>query len=162
MKKLNLCIYSIGILLLITSCARTEIIQLARNQAIISTSAAPVCGEQGALRVARQMAAVATLRQGYERFFLDGVGVDSNVQIHQVPGSYSYTTGTVNVYGNTGYGTFQTYTPNTTIVTGRNHAQMQVFMVNRGDPNYENALDARQVLGSEWEEKVANGISTCK
>ena len=146
----------------ITACARTEIIPTARNQAVISTSAAPVCGTDGALRVANQMAAVATLRQGYERFFLSDVGTDSTVQIHQVQGSTSYTTGTVNVVGKTAYGNFQTYTPPTTVVSGRNFAQMQVFMLNRGDPNYQDALDARLVLGPDWQEKVADGIQTCR
>lgn len=146
----------------LTACARTEIIPTAKNQAVVSTSAAPVCGTDGALRVANQMAAVATLRQGYERFFLSGVGTDSNVQVHQVPGSTSYTTGTVNVVGETAYGNFQTYTPPTTVVSGRHSAQMQVFMMNRDDPGYQNALDARQVLGSDWQEKVADGIQTCR
>ena len=146
----------------ITACARTEIIPTAKNQAVISTSAAPVCGTEGALRVANQMAAVATLRQGYERFFLSGVGTDSNVQVYQVPGSTSYTTGTVNIVGNSAYGSFQTYTPPTTVVSGRNYAEMQVYMVNRGDPGYQNALDARRVLGPDWQEKVADGIQTCR
>ena len=146
----------------LTACAQTEIIQTAKNQAVVSTSAAPVCGTDGALRVANQMAAVATLRQGYERFSLSGVGTDSNVQVHHVPGSTSYTTGTVNIAGETAYGDFQTYTPPTTVVSGRNSAQMQVFMMNRGDPGYENALDARQALGPNWQEKVADGILTCR
>ena len=102
----------------LTACARTEIIPTAKNQAVVSTSAAPICGTDGALRVANQMAAVATLRQGYERFLLSGVGTDSNVQVYQVPGSTSYTTGTVNIVGETASGSFQTYTPPTTLDTG--------------------------------------------
>ena len=146
----------------LTACARTEIIQTAKNQAVVSTSADPACGTAGALRVANKMAAVATLRHGYERFYLSGVGTDSNVQVHQVPGQNSYTTGTVNVVGRTTYGNFQTYTPATTVVTGRNSALMQVFMMNKGDPSYQNALDARRVLGPNWQKKVADGISTCR
>lgn len=153
---------ALAVVLGLTACARTEIIPTARNQAVVSTNAAPVCGTDGALRVANQMAAVATLRQGYERFYLSAVGTDSNVQVHQVPGSTSYTTGTVNVVGDTAYGNFQTYTPPTTVVSGRNYAQMQVSMLNRGDRGYQNALDAKQVLGPDWREKVANGIRTCR
>ena len=126
----------------LTACAQTEIIQTAKNQAVVSTSAGPVCGTAGALRVANQMAAVATLRQGYERFSLSGVGTDSNVQVHQFPGS--------------------TYTPPTTVVTGRNSAQMQVFMMNTGDSGYQNALDAKRVLGPNWQKKVADGITACR
>ena len=155
-------IAALSVMLGLTACARTEIIQTARNQAVVSTSAAPACGIDGALRVANQMAAVATLRQGYERFSLNGVGTDSNVQVRQVPGWNSYTTGTVNIVGRTAYGNFQTYTPPTTVVSGRNSAQMQVVMLNRSDPGYQNALDARQVLGPNWQKKVADGISTCR
>lgn len=155
-------IAALAVVFVLAACARTEIIPTARNQAVVSTSAAPVCGTDGALRVANQMAAVATLRQGYERFFLSEVGTDSNVQVYQVPGSTSYTTGTVNIVGNSAYGSFQTYTPPTTVVSGRNYAQMQVYMVNRGDPGYQNALDARRVLGPDWQEKVADGIQTCR
>ena len=70
------------------------------------------------------MAAVATLRQGYERFLLGGVGTHSDVN-------------------------------------GRNRAQMEVLMLKRGDPDYHMAMDAKQVLGADWQEKVADGIKTC-
>ena len=140
---------TICLLLGIISCASTEVVQVSRNQAVISTSAAPVCGTEGALRVAQKMAAVATLRRGYERFILSGVGSYSNVQINRVPSSYS--TGTVKVYGNSGFGRFQTYTPTRTEISGRNHAEMQVLMLNQGDSGYQNALDAKKTY---W---VANG-----
>ena len=149
-------------LIVLAACARTEIVRTANNQAVVSTSAAPICGTDGALRVANQMAAVATLRQGYERFLLSGVGTDSNVQVFQVPGSTSYTTGTVNTVRGSSYGSFQTHTPSTTVVTGRNSAQMNVFMMNKGDPRFETGLDARQVLGEKWQEKVSEGIRTCR
>ena len=152
---------TICLLLGIISCASTEVVQVSRNQAVISTSAAPVCGTEGALKVAQKMAAVATLRQGYKRFILSGVGSYSNVQINRVPSSYSYTTGTVNVYGNSGFGNFQTYTPTRTQISGRNHAEMQVLMLNQEDSGYQNALDAKEVLGSEWKKIVEKGIWNC-
>ena len=160
-KNFILSIVTMSLILGIISCASTEIVQVARNQAIISTTAAPVCGTDGALRVAQKMAAVATLRRGYERFLLSGVGSHSNVEVKTVPGSYSYTTGTVNTIGNTTFGSFQTYTPSETEITGKNHAEMHVLMLNRGDAGYSSALDAKEVLGSEWKKIVEKGVSTC-
>lgn len=157
----HLLLVLVGILA-VSACARTEITQTAKNQAVISTSAAPACGEQGALRVANEMAAVATLRQGYERFLLGGVGSSNDVRVTQLPGSHSYTSGNIHTYGNTAYGNFQTYTPTTTIVSGRNRAQMQVYMLNPGDQGYDNALDAKELLGADWQKKVEKGISSCK
>ncbi len=84
------------------------------------------------------------------------------MQVHQVPGSNSYTTGTVNTVGRTAHGNFRTYTPPITVVTGRNSAQMQVFMMNTGDSGYQNALDAKRVLGLNWQKKVTDGITTCR
>jgi hypothetical protein len=34
-------------------------------------------------------------------------------------------------------------------------------MFKNGQPGAENALDARQMLGPEWKEIVANGVHTC-
>ena len=161
-KRFILTAVTMSLILGVISCASTEVVQLARNQAVISTTAAPVCGTDGALRVAQKMAAVATLRRGYERFILSGVGSHSNVQVKTVPGSYSYTTGTVNTLGNTTFGSFQTYTPSKTEVTGKNHAEMHVLMLNWGDAGYSNALDAKEVLGSEWKKMVEKGVLTCQ
>ena len=160
-KKHIVPVAAVVVILGLVACARTEIVPTSKNQAVISTSAPPVCGTDGALRVAYQMAAVATLRQGYERFSLSDVGTDSNVQVHTIPGSTSYTTGTVSAVGGIAVGNFQTYTPPTTIITGRNSAQMQVFMMNSEDPGYQNALDAKHVLGPDWQEKVVDGIERC-
>jgi hypothetical protein len=34
-------------------------------------------------------------------------------------------------------------------------------MFNEGDAGYENALDARTILGPEWQKVVAEGVNTC-
>ena len=143
-----------------SGCTRNSIVQTAQNQALISTSAAPVCGTDGAMRVAGEMAAVATLRQGYARYIIGDASSDSNVQLVQIQ-SGSNTTGTINTFGNTSYGNFQTTYNSTPMFTGRNNAQLLVFMFNVGEPGFEQALDAKTILGSDWEEKVLNGITTC-
>lgn len=143
-----------------SGCTKNTILQTAQNQALISTSAAPVCGTTGAMRVAGEMAAVATLRQGYTRFIIGDASSDSNVQMVQIQ-SGSYTTGTVNTFGNTSYGNFQTSYNTMPMFIGRHNTQLLVFMFNPGEPGFDQALDAKITLGEDWEEKVINGITTC-
>lgn len=112
------------------------------------------------MRVAGQMAAVATIRQGFERFVIAGAQSDSNVRTAYIPNSTT-TTGTVTTYGNTSYGTFNTTPAFTPILLGRNKADLGVVMFNQGDPGYENALDARQILGVDWAKIAKDGVSTC-
>jgi len=137
-------------------CATSEIIQTSRNEVMISTSAAPACGKQGALRVAQQMAAVATLRNGFKRFLIGVAGASSDINV--VQGS-STTTGTFTTVGGTTYGNMQT--TSYPIYFGSHDAQLRVLMLNPGDDGYENALDAKQALGPEWTKKVDKGIQTC-
>lgn len=149
--------------LLLTACARTEVVDLSRNQVLVSTRAAPACGEAGALRVANQMAAVAALRRGYDRFLILDAASDSNVRVSQAPGSTAYTTGTVTTTGRkTSTGSFRTYTPPQTVVTGRNAAAMRVLLLNPGEEGYLQGLDARTTLGPEWQAMVDDGVSTCQ
>jgi hypothetical protein len=60
------------IALALAGCASSQAIRTSANTMFISTSAAPVCGGQGALRVAQQQAAIATLRAGYDRYIITG------------------------------------------------------------------------------------------
>jgi hypothetical protein len=147
---------------LVSACARTNATLVSRNQVLISTSAAPACGRAGAARVASQMAAVETLRNGYSRFIIQQSGSASNVQVVQRPPTGAFTTGTFNTFGGTTHGTAQTtFTGGGPMIFGAHDADLMVLMLNPGDPNYANGVDARQVLGSNWEELVAKGIRTC-
>jgi hypothetical protein len=47
-------------------CASSSVMRYTSDTVAINTSAAPVCGEAGAQRVAIQRAAVETIRQGYD------------------------------------------------------------------------------------------------
>jgi len=139
------------------ACARSEIIQTSRNQAMIATTAAPVCGTAGAYRVSQQMAAVATIRQGFKRFLLSGAGSSSNIGVIQGP---STTTGTITTVGGTSF--VNANTSSTPIVFGGHSAQLMVTMLNPGDPGYEDGLDPKKILGPKWEKKVEQGIKTCR
>jgi hypothetical protein len=108
------------------------------------------------------MAAVETLRNGYARFIIQGSGGASNVQVVQTAPTGAYTTGTFNTFGGTTYGRSQTtFTGGGPMVFGTHDTDLLVLMLNPSDPNYANGVDAKQVLGTNWEELVAKGIRTC-
>jgi hypothetical protein len=73
------------------------------------------------------MAAVETLRRGYQRYVIGATHARNEFSVDRV-------------------------TPAT---------EMHVVMLNPGDQGYENGLDAKSMLGEDWEKKVENGISTC-
>ena len=152
------CLISISL----AACASSSVTQLSRNTAVISTSAAPVCRTSGAASVANQMAAVATLRAGYDRFIVGGFGTTNNTHVVSTGPTYATTTGTFNRFGNTAYGTANTtFGGQSTVVTGSNDAEMQILMLAPGDAGYQQGIDARATLGPDWQKKVQDGINNC-
>jgi hypothetical protein len=65
--------------------------QVSKNEVMLTTSAAPICGATGSEEVAQQMAAVETLRRGYERCLIGGVGSQNNVRVVQTGPTYANT-----------------------------------------------------------------------
>lgn len=148
--------------LLTAGCTSTSVMPVAQNQFMLSTSAAPVCGASGAQKVASKMAAVETVKQGFERYAILGAQNQNNVSIVNTAPTGAMTTGTMNTYGSTTTGTFNTtYVGGGPIVTGSRDAQLSVMMFNPGDRGYSNALDAKQQLGDNWRELVETGVTTC-
>ncbi|QYK43168.1 MAG: hypothetical protein KF887_08750 [Paracoccaceae bacterium] len=147
---------------LLSSCASTSVTPVARNQIIINTSAAPVCGSSGAQGVAARMAAVETIRRGFERFVIVGAQSANNVGVIQRSPTYATTTGTLQNYGNTTYGNATTtFGGGGPMIYGSHDAALGVVMLNRADPGYSNGVDAKGVLGPKWQEMVEKGITTC-
>ena len=129
---------------------------------MVSTSAAPICHTTGASNVGQQMAAITTIKQGFSRFIILGYGAQDNTRLVTTGPTYATTTANVNTFGNTAYGTATTqFGGQQTFVTGRNDAQFQIVMLNAGDQGYEQGLDAKQILGADWEKKVAQGVNNC-
>lgn len=146
----------------LAACARTSVMQVSHNEVMLTTSAAPVCGTTGSQQVAQQMAAVETLRRGFERYLIGGVGTQNNVGVIQTGPTYSNTYGSATVSGNTAYGQSTTYYGGQqTIVYGSHDTAMRVLMLKAGDTGYDRGVDAKMVLGADWQEKVTNGINTC-
>lgn len=146
----------------LSGCAGAHATRTSANTAVIDAGAAPACGAQGAARVAVKSAAVETIRAGYDRYIITGAMSQDNTRVVQAPGTY-WTNGTVTSYGG-GYGTFQgttTYVPGARHTVGSHDRSLGVVMFRKGDPGFEQAIDARQALGPDWEEAIKNGVHTC-
>ena len=108
------------------------------------------------------MAAVETIRRGFQRYIIVGASSSNNVNVVSTGPTYARTNATFNTFGNTTYGTgTTTYGGNTPIFVGSNDADLAVMMLNPGDKGFSQAVDARDTLGDKWEELVAKGIRTC-
>lgn len=145
----------------LAGCAGGNAMRTSANTVMVQASAAPVCGPEGAARVAAQTAAIETIRSGYTRYVINGGDAQNNVRAYALPGQ-TYHQGNVRVAGAHGfYSGTSTYVPGPVIVAGRHNQNLYVTMFRPGDPGYENALDARSTLGPEWQERVRNGVRTC-
>lgn len=146
----------------LAGCASTSVTPVAKNKIIIDTSAAPVCGSTGAQKIAVSMAAVETLRRGYQRFYIAGSDQANNVGVYRTGPTNAMTTSTYRGYGNTVYGnSYTTYGGGTTMVYGTHDASLAVLMINPGEPGFANAVDAKEVLGEDWQKLVEKGVSSC-
>jgi len=143
-------------------CASTSVTPVAKNQIVISTSAAPACGRSGAAKVASKMAAVETIRRGYQRYIIAGADAQNNVRVLQTGPTYATTYSNASVYGNTAYGNSTTlFGGQQTILTGTNDAALAVVMFNPGEAGFDRAIDAKAELGTNWQELATKGIKTC-
>ena len=148
--------------LVLTGCASTSVMQVSKNEILMTTAAAPICGPTGSQRVAQEMAAVETLRRGYSRYLIMGAGSQNNVSVTQTGPTYSQTYGSATVTGNTVSGSSSTYYGGQqTIYSGSHDTAIRLMMLNPGDRGFEQGVDARMILGADWEKKVADGINTC-
>jgi len=138
-------------------CARSEAVRTSANTMIIQTGAAPVCGGAGALKVSQQLAAIETIKAGYDRYIITAGQAQNNVSATQLPGSYNTTA----IYGGGFYRGQTTYQPGPTIIAGSHDQGLAVVMFREGDPGAQQAISAREILGPEWRDKVQTGIHTC-
>lgn len=148
----------IGALAALAGCTSSETIQTSRDTALVQTSAAPICGGNGAARTAYKQAAIATIKAGYDSFIIMGGAASNNVRTVQMPGTY-HTYGSMNSYG--GFSADTTYSPGAVITAGSHDQSFQVKMFRRGQPGASDAIDAKNVLGKDWQKTVTNGIHTC-
>lgn len=124
--------------LILAACVETAVQPLTQSSFKIATEAEDMCGAKGTREIAFKTAAIEVIKRGGDRFIVVGDQSRSTVD-----GGFF-----------TGYGGFDTY--------GANMQDMVIQIVGKGDPNYSNALSARQTLGPNWQEIVAKGSpDTC-
>lgn len=141
---------------------------LANDTVQVTTEAAPVCGRAGAQKVALTTAAIETIKRDYDRFVVVGGGYQNNVGVVGTTPLVSNSTGNFSAYG---YGnTIQGYGSGTTttyggqpIIGGSRDQALVVKMFHADDANAGNAVDARSILGPDWQKIVAKGApKTCE
>lgn len=152
---------------LLAGCASSSVMDLDSNTIQVSTSAAPACGAQGAQQVAVQRAAIETLKRGYDRYAVMGAGAANNVGVvgYTPLTANTYGSGSVSAYGNNAYLSGQSttyYSGGQPIIGGSYDQQITIRMFRSSDPGAESAIDARRVLGPDWQEKLSKGMNgTC-
>ena len=120
----------------VSGCASTDVQPLTASSFAISTTAAPACGGSGARKVANQAAAIEVIKRGGDRFVFVSQNADSQVSgVNLDP-----------------YAGLQVYRSN--------NQDLVVQMISRGQPGYNNSLSARQTLGPDWKNVVAQGVPT--
>lgn len=158
MKPIN--IFAVFMSVALTSCAGASGVRMSEREILVQSSAAPICGGQGAMKVAQTQAAIETIRAGYDRYVITGAASANNVRSHVVPGS-SNTYGTANVYGNSAtFNSTTTYSP-TVVTTGRHEQSFAIRLFKEGEPGASGAISARSILGPKWAEKAKSGVITC-
>jgi hypothetical protein len=116
----------------------------------------------GAKEVAAKMAAVETIRRGYDRYIILGADAESSVSSHQSGPTYAMTNSTYRGYGNSIYGSSTTqFGGSYTVYTGSNDAALEVLLLNKGEQYYGEGIDAKATLGADWQKLVDDGVMTC-
>ncbi len=128
------------------ACARTSTIPLAQDTFQITARAAPICGAEGAERLAVRQAAVEVIRRGYDRYVILKGQSQSSV-VGSTPVVVQGTYGGAVAYGGTPL-----------IAHGQG---LVVKMLRDGDPAASNALSAHAVLGPNWQEIASKTTLTC-
>jgi hypothetical protein len=132
-------IFSILASAALAGCASSAAVPLSADTVQITASAAPICGGTGAANVASKAAASETLRHGFDKYIIMGSQAQNNVS-------------TAYVWNQYGGGP---------VLSGSHDHGLIVKMFKDGDPNGANALSARDVLGSKWQEIIQNPTLTC-
>ncbi len=133
----------------VVGCAKTDAIPLSANEVQILVDAAPACGATGAQRLAATVAAVETVRRGFDRFVVTAVNGKSLASaIWTSPSATTDVSSKVTVSSG-GWAS----------ISRRHQNTMRIRMTRRGDRGAERAIDARAHLGPKWRETVKDGAS---
>ncbi|MFD1343572.1 hypothetical protein [Litorisediminicola beolgyonensis] len=155
-------LFALGCALILGACASSSVVPVSKTEFMLQASAAPACGASKTAEFAASMAAIETLRSGYDGFVILGGEAQNNVRVIQRAPTYATTTSTYNVYGSSVYGESRTtYGGGGPVISGSHDQSLFVRMFRRGDAGFAGAVDARAMLGADWRELVENGRATC-
>lgn len=121
------------VLMQLAGCAETAVQPMSKDTFKVATHAAPACGPTGARNLAFKAAAIEVVRKGGDKFIIVNDSSDSGLQGDFFTGMYT------------------------------NFSQgMVVRMIPERSPEASNALSARETLGANWQEVIAEGVpNTC-
>jgi len=140
----------------LSGCVSTSVTPFAADTVQINTSADPVCGGEGAQKVAMTDAAIATINSGYDSFIILGAQAQNNVRV------VGYTPVEAHTQSNSDGTSYTTVSGGQPIVGGTHDHSVVVKMFHAADPNAANAIPARGYLGADWQQIVAKGFpQTC-
>ena len=148
-------------------CASSSVLDVASDTIQVSTSAAPVCGQSGAQAVAAQRAAIETLKRGFDSYVITDGKAENNVRVvgHTPVSANTQTNGTINGYGN--YATYNgqsntTFSGGMPIIGGHHEQALMIHMFHQGEVGSDRAIDARRVLGPNWQKLMkSSAMGTC-
>ncbi|SPF75191.1 hypothetical protein ALP8811_00176 [Aliiroseovarius pelagivivens] len=133
-----------------------------QSQFVLKTSTAAACGPAAAARVERELAAVETLRRGYDRFEILSSSSANNTRATVLNSTDADAYDDANVYGNTANGVTVAYFGNQKVhLTGAHETNLYVHMFKPRDRGYKTAIDAKEVLGDDWKAVATRGIHSC-
>lgn len=134
----------------LVGCAKTDTIPLSADEVQILVEAPPACGATGAQRLAAAVAAVETVRRGFDRFVVTAINGKSLASGIWTSPSTTRVVGSKTTVSSGGWAS----------ISHRHQNTMRIRMTKRGDPEVERAIDARAHLGPKWRETVKDGAST--
>lgn len=162
MRTILICVLTVAL----SACVRTSTMPLAADTVQITARAAPACGAEGAEKVAIKQAAIETLKAGYDRFIVIGGAAQNNVAVVGTTPVVANTYGSATAYGYgntaTAYGqSTTTYSGGTPIFAGSRDQSLVVKMFHASDPQSVNALDAKVLLGPDWQTAMNEKNNNC-
>ncbi|NDW53287.1 hypothetical protein [Aliiroseovarius sp. PrR006] len=131
------------------------------SQFLLRTSTVTACGPAAAARVEQELAAVETLRRGYDRFQILRNTVANSTRASVTGPTHANPYATVDTSSTSANGNVTYFGNQRVAMSGAHEAMMYVQMFKPRDRGYKTATDARAVLGADWKAIVARGIYSC-
>lgn len=141
-----------GLVTLLAGCAETSVMDVNANTVMVTASADPSCGQIGAKEVAVRRAAYETLKRGYDRYIIVETAAQDNTRVEDGPPVTIETT-------TKGNRTETIIDGGDSIIGGTHDQEIVIRMFRLSDPGADKAVDARRVLGPDWQNVLSKAPS---